>query len=36
MNISYLEFKNNGFEYDYEIDAFTGAILEKDVERDDD
>lgn len=31
-----VEFKNNGFEYDYEIDAFTGAILEKDVERDDD
>lgn len=31
-----IEFKSGGYEYDYEIDALTGAILDKDIDRDDD
>ena len=30
-----VEFICNGYEYEYEIDRATGAILERDVERDD-
>ena len=28
-----IEFQINGIEYDYEIDATTGAVIEKDVDR---
>lgn len=31
-----IEFKSGGYEYDYEIDALTGAVLDKDIDRDDD
>lgn len=31
-----VEFESNGQEYEYEIDAETGAVLEKEKERDDD
>ena len=30
-----IEFKSNGMEYEYEIDASTGAVLKYDKERDD-
>ena len=30
-----VEFKADGMEYEYVIDAYTGAVLEYDMERDD-
>lgn len=29
-----VEFRSGGIEYEYEIDAYSGAILSRDVDRD--
>ncbi len=31
-----IDFKANGYEYEYEINAYTGKVIKKDIEKDDD